>query len=224
MAKILLVEDDALLRCSITDLLEADNHVVESTDDGSDASQLLSMNQYDLLIVDWGLPGKTGVALCEEIRKRSDHTPVLMLTARSAIEEKVTGLNAGADDYLAKPFDMRELQARTKALLRRSNRITEAVFKAGNLVIDMDNHKVLLKEAELELLPLEFSLLEFFVRNRNRVMTTEEILNGVWKSDSDATRGALRQCLVRLRKKLDDDHKNVIQSVYAVGYKFVVPD
>ncbi len=222
MSKILLVEDDPTICETVVDLLESDKHIVEVVGNGNDAIQILEYNSFDLLILDWQLPGASGPAICKSVRGRKDTTPVLMLTSRAAITDKEQGFDAGADDYLAKPFDIRELRVRVKALLRRTKQEysdNELTFR--HLTLQLDTRTAYSDGKEIELLPKEFSLLELFLRNPNKVLTAEQIIGAVWKSDETGSQGALRQGLVRLRKKINKDGVTFIHSIYGVGYKFI---
>jgi len=225
MAKILLVEDDPVVADNVVDLLESERFAVERAANGADAIALLEFNTFDLLILDWQLPGASGPEICQAMRARNDGTPVLMLTARANIADKEEGFRVGVDDYLTKPFDLRELQMRVKALLRRkkSDYLGERLTYQ-DLSLDLEMRTAYSGNEEINLLPKEFSLLELFMRNPTRVFTAEQIVAAVWKVDEVGSQGALRQSLVRLRKKVNNDRRNLIHSIYGVGYKFAQPD
>lgn len=224
MAKILLVEDDRDLATIITDELKFQKHAVEAVHDGTAGSEQLTFYSFELIILDWDLPGKPGIEICREYRSRGGKTPILMLTGKSAIVEREAGLDSGADDYLTKPFDMKELSARVRALLRRPTGFTGTTLKAGNVEIDPSNYKVLKNGVEVRLLPREFALLEFLMRHKGQVLTAETILNRVWPSDSDATSESFRTCLKRLRQKLDDQEgPSIVRTVHGLGYQ-IEPD
>lgn len=221
MSKILLVEDDPAICETVLDLLESEKHNVEVVGNGNDALQILEYNSFDLLILDWQLPGASGPQICAAVRAKKDGTPVLMLTSRSSISDKEQGFEAGADDYLPKPFDIRELRVRIKALLRRNKQDfvgNELTYQ--HLTLNLDTRTVHSDGKEIELLPKEFSLLELFLRNPQKVFTAEQIVSAVWKSEEIGSQGALRQCLVRLRKKINKDDLVFIHSIYGVGYRF----
>lgn len=220
MAKILLVEDDRDLSAIISDELKFQKHLVEAVHDGPSGDEQLRFYDFDLVILDWDLPGKPGVEICKEFRSRGGKTPVLMLTGKSSIVEKETGLDAGADDYLTKPFDMKELGARVRALLRRPTGYAPTVLKAGEIELDPSTFKVKRKGEEVRLLPKEFALLEFLMRHKGQVFTAEAILNRVWPSESDATPESFRTCLKRLRQKIDlPGETSVIRTVHGLGYQ-----
>jgi DNA-binding response OmpR family regulator len=220
MAKLLVVEDDQTLAGMLRDRLEAEHHRVELLHNGKDARDLLMVQEFDLIILDWELPGMCGVDICADLRSSRINTPVLMLTGKSSITDKVTGLNAGADDYLLKPFNSLELVARVTALLRRSTGQTDSVLKAGPIELDAEKFLVTRSGDEISLSRQEFALLEFLMRNMNRVFSPETLLERVWITDSEASPAAMRQCLKRLRSKIDvDGQESIIRTVHGVGYK-----
>lgn len=222
MAKILLVEDDQAVAEAIVDALEFESNVVEHVDCGLEASQRLKLYQYDLVVLDWDLPRKSGVEVCGEYRSGGGTLPILMLTGKSSVEDRVTGLDAGADDYLPKPFSMKELSARVRALLRRPEPMVSELVQLGPLQIDLKFHKVTRGQEELNLLAKEISLLEFLVRHRGQVFSVDDLLNKVWHSESDSSEDAVRQCVTRLRKKIDGESENsLIITVKGLGYKVV---
>jgi DNA-binding response OmpR family regulator len=219
VAKILVVEDDLSLCNAIGDYLTLDHHTAEFVNDGHEAMQRLKVYGYDLIILDWELPKASGVEILSDFRGRGGTTLVLMLTGRDSVGDKETGLDAGADDYLTKPFHVKELQARVRALLRRPQTMTGTVLKVGYLSLDTTNYIVKRGEEEIRLLPKEFTLLEFMMRHPGRVFAAEALLNRVWSNESDATPGALTTCLGRLRKKIDLEGKpSLIRTVHGVGY------
>lgn len=223
MAKILLVEDDAGLCRMINDWLTLEHHNLEISTDGKDGLEKMRFYQYDLAIFDWSLPQMSGIEILHEIRKLGLSTPVIMLTGRNTIVDKEEGLDAGADDYLTKPFHMKELSARIRALLRRPRAMVGEVFQCGDLVVDRGTYKVTKAGTELKLLPSEYALLEFLLRHPNQVFTQEALLDRVWSSESDATSNALTTCVKRLRKKIDSENQeSIIKTVYGVGYKLEI--
>jgi DNA-binding response OmpR family regulator len=223
MAKILLIEDDSVLASTVCDWLTAERHNVDRAGDGADGLEKLRFYKYDLVILDWMLEHLSGIEILQEMRRLSIFTPVLMLTGRDSLNDKETGLDAGADDYLTKPFHMKELSARLRALLRRPPNLVE-LAQFGDLVVDQGTHKVTKGGLELKLLPTEFALLEFLLRHPNQVFSQEALLDRVWPSQSDATSYALTSCIKRLRRKLDDkNQESIIKTVYGVGYKLELP-
>lgn len=220
MARVLLVEDDKDLAQIIGELMRSENHILKTVHDGDEGSKAITEDSFDLMILDWNLPGKTGLELCAEFRKSGGKTPVLMMTGKGEVNDKELGLDSGADDYVTKPFEMRELAARVRALLRR--RVIEtksSVITSANVSIDPTRHKAYVGGEEVKLLPKEFALLEFFMRNPAHVFSSEALMNQVWKSEADASDQVVRQCLMRLRKKIDRDGE-LIKTVHGVGYKW----
>ena len=221
MSKILLVDDDVELSRLVADALELANHVVEFVDHGQEGFDRLKLYQYDLAILDVNMPGMDGVEVCRQYRDRGGSIPILMLTGRSAIEERTLGLDSGADDYLTKPFAVPELLSRVRALLRRPAAITSEIFEAKDLRLDVRSAQLTKGGEPVKLLPKELALLTFFMRNPNRVFSAAELLEKVWSAESDATEVAVSQCILRLRKKIDDGEISNIATIKGIGYKFV---
>lgn len=220
MAKILVVDDDKLLTDMIADSLDADHHTVECVNLGEDAKELLKNYHYDVIILDWGLPDVTGLDICKQFRFDGGTTPVLMLTGRDTVDEKERGLDSGADDYLTKPFHMRELGARVRALLRRVGPSRSNVLIHRDIELDPSAHRVTRNNVEISLHPKEFSLLEHFLRNPTQVFSPQSLLDRVWSSESNVGPETVRTCIKRLRQKIDvDDKESIIENVYGVGYK-----
>lgn len=220
MAKILLVEDDPALSEMVSDWLEAERHTIEAVKSFADAQHRLKMLEYDLVILDWQLPDGVGVDLLRGFRARNGQTPVLMLTGKKLIAEKEEGFEAGADDYLTKPFNIKELVARVKALLRRQAPYQGSVLTAGALTLDTAAHRVTKRGEEIRLLPKEFTLLEFFMRHPDQCFTGEALIQRLWSTDQDVSIDALRQSIKRLREKIDDEGgASCITNLRGVGYK-----
>jgi DNA-binding response OmpR family regulator len=220
MSKILLVEDDAELTAMIAEWLSFERHIVEVVHNGRDGLDRLRNCQYDVVILDWSLPDLSGLEICRQYRGAQGITPIIMLTGRGSVSDKEAGLDSGADDYLTKPFNMKELSARIRAMLRRSTAQPSNVLKSGELVVDPGKYKVLKNGVEIQLLPREFALLEFFMRHPDEVFSAEALLQRVWHSESEATSDALRTCIKRLRQKIDmNDDDSIIQTIPRVGYR-----
>lgn len=220
MSKVLLVEDDEPFAEIVCDWLEREKYVVEHTTEAVAADELMRSFVYDVIILDWSLQDGDGVELCKSFRARGGSTPILLMTGKGQIPEKEQGLDAGADDYLTKPVNLKELSARIRALLRRVPQVTSDTLSCKDLVLDSKKHLVTLEGEAVDLLPKEFLILEFLLRNRDQVFSTDEILNRVWRSDSEAGPETVRSTIKRLRKKIDkgkDD--SIIQTIYGVGYK-----
>jgi DNA-binding response OmpR family regulator len=224
LSKILLIEDDTDFAKMISDLLSLENHKVEWVSDGKEGYDRLKLYEYDLVVLDWGLPNVSGLEILKDFRGRGGVTPILLLTGKNSVEEKEQGLDSGADDYVTKPFHSKELAARLRALLRRPQTYTGKVLHFADLTLDRDSYRVERDGKELELLPKEFDLLEFLMRNPNKVFSPEALLNRVWPTESDATVDALTTCIKRLRKKIDvSTQSSYIRTVHGVGYRLQVP-
>lgn len=221
MPKVLLVEDDSDLAQRIAKWLSLDRYSVEVVANGREALELLREFKYDLIVLDWHLPEMTGVEVCKYFRSRGGTTPILMLTGKSDISDKEHGFEAGADDYLTKPFEPRELSIRLRALARRPAELVDDQLTAGDIVLQSNLYKVSRRGQEIELLPLEFSLLEFFMKHPGRVFSTEALLERVWPVNSEASPEAVRTVIKTLRKKIDlDGEQSLIRTIHGVGYKF----
>lgn len=203
------------------DCLKAQNYLVDHVANGSEALERLKFFDYDLIVLDWQLPGMAGVDVCSNFRSRGGTTPVLMLTGKRSVDDKEQGLDAGADDYLTKPFQPRELTARLRALLRRPQGSVSKTLKARDLELDPSTHKVTRAGNDINLLPKEFALLEFLMRHPNQVFSGEALIDRVWSTDSEATSTAVRINVNRLRGKIDSkDEPSFISTVHGVGYRF----
>jgi DNA-binding response OmpR family regulator len=223
MAKILLIEDDRDLSSILSDLLEEEGYSIETAYDGEGALNLLLATNYDVIILDWNLPVTSGVTVLKEIRQRGNLTPVLLLTARGDVKDKAQGLDAGADDYLTKPFQPVELAARLRALLRRHSQQATNILAVGSFRLDSQKFVVTKDGAEIRLQPKEFALLEFFLRHPGEVFSPEALLNRVWPTDSEASSDTVRVYIGTLRSKIDNrDRDSFIKTVHRVGYKFVI--
>lgn len=213
--KILVVEDDSDLNDSLVAWLRAERFVVEAAKSGSRALDFLSSSVFDAIVLDWELPDMQGVDICKGLRDKGVLTPVLMLTGRTTTKDKITGLDAGADDYLTKPFQLEELSARIRSLLRRQYEPPPAIV-VGDLKLDTFGRVVSKGGKDVRLLPREFDLLEFFMKHPNEVFSAEALVSRVWEKGG-VTTDAVTTCIKRLRQKLDDDE--VITTVHGVGYK-----
>ncbi|CAN5615917.1 response regulator transcription factor [soil metagenome] len=222
MAKILLVEDDTVLAATIENCLISEHHMVDIVYDGDSGWDRLCSGDFDLAILDWNLPLVSGVELCRRHRAQRGATPIIMLTGRSAVAEKEEGLDSGADDYLTKPFNMKELTARIRALLRRPPVILSSVLQVDDIVVDPIKHRVTKGGNEIYLSPREFSLLEFLIRHHDEVFSAATLIQRVWHTDSYATGDALRTSIKRLRQQLDNDDvegHSIIENIPRIGYR-----
>lgn len=224
MPRILIVDDDVSLAENVKLYLERETFKVDLVHDGEDARLQLKDDIYDLVILDWNLPGITGIEICQGLRAKGNVIPVLMLTANAEIDSKDLGFAVGADDYLTKPFDLRELLARVRALLRRSRSITPSVVLVGDLEIDTAARVVRRGAVEVHLQPREFDVLEYFLRHPGEVVNADTLLLSVWGHDSDSTSESVYICIARLRKKLGMTGKDAaIRTHYGLGYCFTPP-
>lgn len=221
MAKILIVEDEPDLAEPVRAYLAHEHHLVEVVGDGNEALERLRFYKYDLIIMDWMLPGMHGPDVCKHFRSAGGTTPILMLTSRKQVNDKIFGLDAGADDYLTKPFEVAEISARVRALLRRPQAVTSSVLSVRNLVLEASTFRVTRDGDEISLLPKEFALLEFFMRHPNQVFSAEALLDRVWSSESEASPETIRTYIKRLRQKIDTkgEKNSIISTVHGVGYK-----
>ncbi len=220
MAKILVVEDEKEMAETVAHVLRSEHHVVEVALSGDEALDMLRVSQYDLLILDLNLPGADGLEICKTIRHQKRPVSILMVTGRKTIEEKELGLDLGADDYLTKPFHLKELQARVRALLRRTPTDNSHLIVVKNISLDQKQHIVTKNGVVIKLLPTEFSLLEFFMTHLDRIFTSAQIIEQVWPQDTDATDRAVTSCLNRLRAKLSEGEKfDLIETLYNEGYR-----
>lgn len=216
--RILVVEDEKKVASFIKKGLEEESYAVDVSHDGEEGTFLAETNPYDLIILDIMLPKKNGLTALKELREKGINTPILLLTARGAVEDRVTGLNAGADDYLAKPFVFAELLARVRSLLRRSGE-KSPVLKFADLTMDPVTRKVTRNGIEIELTSKEYALLEYFLRRPEQVLTRTMISEHVWESDFDTFTNVIDVYVNYLRNKIDKEfEKKLIQTVRGVGY------
>jgi two-component system response regulator MprA len=218
--EILVVDDDPALRAALDRALKLEGYRVSFAHDGRQALQMMTGGAQDAVILDLGLPLMDGLEVCRRVRDRGDRTPVLMLTARDAVTDRVEGLDAGADDYLVKPFALDELLARLRALLRRTVATpAESLLKFGDVVLDLQTMEVRRGQRELQLTRTEFRLLELFMRNPRVVLTRSRIFEEVWGYDFGASSNALEVYVSYLRRKLETDGEpRLIHTVRGVGY------
>jgi DNA-binding response OmpR family regulator len=218
--KILLVEDEKKVANLIKKGFEEEGLMVDIAEDGDVALQKIGVNNYDLIILDIMLPGKDGIEVLKEIRSKGILKPIMMLTAKDSTTDKVMGLDAGADDYITKPFVFEELLARVRALLRRGQAIEKAQpIQIHDLVIDPVTRKVTRAGKEIELTSKEYGLLEYMARNKNRILTRTMIAENVWDYQFDSLTNIIDVYINYLRKKIDRDHpKKLIHTVRGVGY------
>src|SRR5687768_12162306 len=221
--RLLLVEDDAAIRLTLARQLEADGYRVDQAADGAEGLFLAQEYPVDLAIVDLGLPKMNGLTVVQKLRADGKTIPILILTARGSWQDKVQGLEAGADDYLVKPFEYPELAARVKALLRRSLKATSDVLTLGPIAIDFSAQVARLNGEELDLTTFEYRMLEFLVRERARVVSKQELADYLYPHDEDRDSNVLEVLIGRLRRKLDPEGTlTPIETLRGRGYRFTL--
>ncbi len=204
--RILVVEDETRMANVIAKGLREQSYAVDVAPDGDAGLYQASINDYDLIILDVLLPERDGYEVCRELRAGGKATPILMLTARATIDDRLTGFEAGADDYLTKPFSFRELLARIRALLRRELRLQPDVFEIGDLVVDSASHRVSRADQEVQLTAKEYALLEYLAQHAGQIVSRADIAAHVWDDSFDPFSNAIEVYMNRLRKKIDGSH------------------
>jgi two-component system, OmpR family, alkaline phosphatase synthesis response regulator PhoP len=223
--RILLVEDEPSLVTTLSDRLRSEGYEVEAVGDGEAALAHPSTGFVDLIVLDVMLPGRSGLDVCRDLRQRGVQTPILMLTARSQVVDRVVGLKIGADDYVTKPFEMIELVARVEALLRRGRApvaASEGAYEFGNVRVDFRRAEVLKSNRPVALSALEFKLLGYFISHRGELLTRDELLDNVWGYDATPVTRTVDVHVSSLRQKLERNaaHPEFILTVHRLGYKF----
>jgi DNA-binding response OmpR family regulator len=222
--RILVIEDNHHLNSSLASSLTHEGYSVDSAYDGQEGQDLAELAPYDLILLDILLPGKDGLEVCRDLRRRRIHTPILLLTARDSIDDRVQGLDCGADDYLVKPFAMRELLARLRALLRRQHPYQPGQLTMGSLLIDPITHTVEREGQPIDLTPKEFALLEYLMYHANRVVTREMIEQHIWNYDFECESNVIDVYVRRLRRKIDTPFAvKLLTTVRGVGYRMQPP-
>lgn len=222
--RILLVEDNHRLSDSLRATLVDDNYAVDVAYDGQEGEEMALFTPYDVIILDVMLPKRDGIEVCRSLRDQKVATPILMLTARDGLDDRVLGLDSGADDYLIKPFEIKELRARLRALMRR-----ESGNKSGNLIIadlrlDPSSHFVWRAETPLDLTAKEYALLEYLMRNPNRLITREMVVAHLWDYDQTIASNVVDVYIRRLRRKVDDPYDvKLIETIRGAGYRLRDP-
>jgi DNA-binding response OmpR family regulator len=222
--RILLIEDNRQLNNSLRLSLIDDGYAVDVAFDGVEGEELAEITPYDIIILDIMLPKKNGLDVCRSLRNQRVNTPILMLTARDALEDRVAGLDSGADDYLVKPFALEELRARMRALLRRESSNRSGTLEVDNLTLDPATHFVQRDGTQVELTSKEYALLEYMMRNPNRLITREMAESHVWSYDYDGASNVVDVYIRRLRRKIDDPYnRKLIETVRGAGYRLRMP-
>jgi DNA-binding response OmpR family regulator len=222
--RVLVVEDERKTASFIRKALQEEGHAVDVLHDGSEALAAVVATPFDAVVLDVMLPGRDGLSVVRQMRERKISTPVLLLTARGEVSEKVEGLNAGADDYLSKPFALEELVARVRALGRRSGETKAATLRVGDLTLDTVTRKVTRGDKPIDLAPREYLLLEFLMRSAGRICGRMAIVEKVWDYDFDPGTNLVDVYIMRLREKIDEGFDpKLLQTVRGVGYVLKEP-
>lgn len=220
--RILIVEDEEKIAQSIKKGLEQESYAVDIAKDGKEGYDLAHSEEYDLILLDVLLPHMDGVAVCKKLRSDHIHTPILMLTAKGQLSDKVTGLDSGADDYVTKPFEFEELLARIRALIRRPQHSIGSLLAISDLSMDTNTFEVRRNEKEIHLSSKEYALLEFLLRNKESIVTKDQIIAHVWNFDSDVLPNTVEVYIGYLRNKIDKafpEKPSLIHTVRGFGYK-----
>lgn len=218
--RILIVEDNQKLANYAKRALEQKSYSVDCAYDGESGEEKAILNEYDLIILDIMLPKKDGVDVCKELRSQNINTPIIMLTAKGELDDKIEGLDSGADDYLIKPFALQELFARMRALLRRPEQRVDEILTAQDISLDNARYVVQKGEINLQLTLKEYTLLEYLLRNKNRTLTREQILDHCWDHAFDSFSNIVDVYIKQLRKKLNDKNERYIKTIRGIGYQF----
>jgi DNA-binding response OmpR family regulator len=220
--RLLIVEDEENFAKSLKKILQTESYAVDIAATGDEGYEMAFDEEYDLIILDLGLPGMDGLKIIEELRKKKNSTPVIMLTARDTVDDKVKGLKLGADDYLVKPFEFEELLARIQALLRRPKISINDKLIVGNLVLDSQSKIVKRKGQIIDLTAKEFALLEYLMRHKGQVLTKQQLIDHVWDADLDIFSNTVDVYIGYLRTKIDKalpKEKSLIKTIRGMGYK-----
>lgn len=220
--RILLAEDDKRLSKMLAFLLKKEKYIVDCVYDGQEAMEYAELLDYDIVILDWMMPKKDGISVCRELRQAKKQTAILMLTARDALEDRIEGLDSGADDYLAKPFEFPELLARLRALSRRLNKtFYNDVIECGGLKLNCQSAVLIFGENQSSLSPRECQIMELFMRNTGQILPREQIMDKVWGYDTEVSSNTLDVTIKTIRKKIGKlGLSECICTVRGIGYKF----
>ncbi|WP_341532271.1 response regulator transcription factor (plasmid) [Nostoc sp. UHCC 0302] len=219
--RILIIEDDERIAKPLAEYLRRQHHIVDVTNDGLDGWEWSQSGLYELILLDLMLPKLDGITLCQRLRAASSNALILMLTARDTTGDKIIGLDAGADDYLVKPFDLKELAARIRALARRSPQMRPSILIHGDLQLDPGSQQVTYAGNILSLTPKEYMILEYFLRHPNQVVTRSAIFDKLWEFDKYSGEGSIKTHITNLRNKLKAAgiSEDLIENVYGIGYR-----
>lgn len=223
--QILLVDDEKELTTPLSRVLTEEGYQVDVANNGLIGEELAQQNEYNLLILDWLMPEKSGLELCRSLRSRNDQTPVLFLTAKDTVDDRVAGLDVGADDYIIKPFELREFLARVRALLRRSTQenVMNSRLKLEDLELDQENQIAYRNGSAIELSEKETQLLSYFMQYPEQLLTHQQIYQHLWGEDSPPSSNVLAALVRLLRRKIEaTGEKTLIHTVYGKGYRFMI--
>jgi DNA-binding response OmpR family regulator len=228
MVRILVVEDELNMRRGLRDNLEFEGYEVDTAEDGADGLNKILSNNYNLIVLDVMMPKMSGLDVCKEIRKKGITTPVILLTAKGEEIDKVLGLELGADDYVTKPFSLRELLARIKAILRRGENLSgkeseNENINIGKLEIDFASYTAKAGKEEVQMSSKEFDILHYLWKNRNKTVSRDSLLNEIWGYDEAPTTRTVDNFILKLRQKVEKDanHPKIIITVHGIGYKLI---
>lgn len=222
--RILVAEDDEQLCSTIARGLREQSYAVDTVRDGDAALYQVAMNEYDVVVLDILMPKRDGIDVCRQIRRRGSHVPILMLTARDTLADKVTGLDAGADDYLTKPFEFGELLARIRALLRRRGDVMPPEIAVGDLVLDTRTQSVRRGDRPIAVTTKEYTFLEYLARNAGRIVSRADITAHVWDDNHDPFSNLIEVYVSRLRRKIDEgEHVHLLSTRRGAGYMLKAP-
>lgn len=216
--RVLVIEDEMKLANAIKRALILQKYAVDIAHDGKSGLDLAIGEPFDVILLDWMLPEMDGITFCKEIRNRGIQTPILMLTAKGQVDDKITGLDEGADDYMVKPFSFEELFARIRALVRRPVQSNEPVLKVKDLLLDPNSFLVKRGKEEILLSSKEYALLEYLLRNKNIVVSKEQIVSHVWDYDADILPGTVEVHMKHIRDKIEKNNTKIIETIRGRGY------
>lgn len=226
MPKILIVEDEPAMRIGLKDNLEFEGHIVEYAENGEEGLSKIKENKYDLVLLDVMLPKISGFDVCKTLRNEGDKTPIILLTAKGEEIDKVLGLELGADDYITKPFSLRELLARIKAVLRRSSKgnIGDQFINIGRLSVNFSTYNAHEYEKSVDMSHKEFEVLKYLFENKNETVSRDDLLRNVWGQDVYTTTRTIDNFILKLRQKIENDpnHPKLIITVHGIGYKLII--
>lgn len=217
--RILVAEDNPKLSANLCSALMQERYSVDSVADGSEVEAWVAESVYDAIILDWMLPAKDGPSICRDLRRRGCSVPIIMLTAKGTVDDRVTGLDSGADDYLIKPFELSELFSRLRALLRRPQEITSELLRFGDLTLNTASHTVKIDETVVDLTAREYAVLEYLARNRAVIVSRDQLLDHCWDHAFEPVSNVVDVYIKQIRRKLGADGNRYIKTIRGMGYQ-----